>query len=387
MPDSWSGLAVYSQLRRLIIGATYLCCLLVCRAFHAATLGKGRFCFLIGERIGHLVAEPDQFLRHRRMERHVGPFIFFVYRPCNPAFLALLRRHAPVIEFPSRLAFVQEALKRAAIRTNIIGWKRLKLNNHTIYQSPPVFSLSKNEILLGDSRMEELGITGDFVCFHNRDSAYLAQYGSFSYHDFRDCSISSFHAAFDEVERRGFTPVRVGAVTNQVLGPTKARTLDLTGIDAFTNLYLLFRCRFFVGNTSGLYHIANTFNIPVAWTNTIPFSLLPPTPRCLFIPKLIREKNGALVPFSRLRDMGLFDQEGGTAQWYEERDLEVVENTESEILDLVKDMLDLIDGKIDKYSIELQQTFKHTYYSSYEDTVNSGNISPRFLQRHSSLMC
>ena len=95
----------------------------------------------------------------------------------------------------------------------------VKYNQHlecVLGVSQPNLSFTLEESELGDRYLQKIGIPSNtpFICFHNRDSAFLDRVEKdfdWRYHNFRDSSIRNYLAAAEEMTRRGCYAVRLGA--------------------------------------------------------------------------------------------------------------------------------------------------------------------------------
>jgi putative glycosyltransferase (TIGR04372 family) len=262
------------------------------------------------------------------------------------------------------------------------------------------FTFTPEEENRGKNNLIEMGLTSNdwFVSFHARDSAYLAEPTNsqgldYSYHDFRDSHIENCYKGMETVVNRGGFALRSGSRVIQPLPKNRNNKIidyaDEYSSD-FMDIYVNAKCKFFIGNTSGLVHIPKAFGVPYAMANLISYLHMSPQPNSLFIPKLIRDtKSGKLIPFTEIKKLGLFDFETGAyrTEFYKNNGLELVENTADEIADLVEDMFDLTGGhKINSTLKEQQRLFKDIYYSEYPDRHDAGNLAPSFIQRHQIIL-
>ena len=83
--------------------------------------------------------------------------------------------------------------------------------------------------------------------------------------------------------------IRIGRKTNQKLKTKNPKIIDLTNEKSndFIDTYVLAKSKYFIGNISGIFHIAKMFNIPYCITNMIGYLALPQNGNSLFIPKKI----------------------------------------------------------------------------------------------------
>lgn len=123
-----------------------------------------------------------------------------------------------------------------------------------------------------------------FVCFHTRDSAYLA--GAFPGRG-RDDSVCrnaniQNYVPVEELVRRGYYAIRMGSIVPEPLATTNPRIIDYatTGRSDFLDIYMIYmiymaaKCRFYLGGSSGLYAVPELFRRPVIHTNVVPLELM-----------------------------------------------------------------------------------------------------------------
>lgn len=151
-------------------------------------------------------------------------------------------------------------------------------------------------------------------------------------------------------------------------------------------------CRFFVGNTSGLFCAPLVFDIPVAMTNAIPFTTMMFNRSSYFIPKLLRiAASGAPVTFADAHRLGLFDHRCRERIYLSEHfhrlGLLVDENDEEDVRDVFLDILDLIEGVAQPEGIrEVQLLYRDRFLSEYPYIEHAGLIGRRFALWHRDLV-
>ena len=157
---------------------------------------------------------------------------------------------------------------------------------------------------------------------------------------------------------------------------------------ALRDILLCARCKFFLGNTSGLFLVSSVFGVPSALTNQIPFPATGFRRGDLSIPKLIRQIGQAnfltareilTSPVANFRMTRL----------YQNYQLEPVENTADEICELAIEMLEIINGST-KVSLEAElcwEAFAKLLQSEHYCYGTTGRISQTFLVRHKSIFC
>jgi putative glycosyltransferase (TIGR04372 family) len=190
-----------------------------------------------------------------------------------------------------------------------------------------------------------------FVCFHARDKAYLDKAFSsrppdgWSYHDYRDCDIENYFPAVEQLASKGLYALRMGHFVEKPLAGRDPKIIDYASRfrSDFVDVWLLARCKFFLGNTAGLYSLATTFNTPVAVANWTPFGVTPFRREDLVIHKKYwdtRENRaiGFRELWARKADYLISSEE------YTRAGIRLIENTAEEILALAQEMNARLDN-------------------------------------------
>jgi putative glycosyltransferase (TIGR04372 family) len=306
------------------------------------------------DRIGHLASNTDAFLRTLGAGG-LDPDTIRIFiadsRTANRQLLEMFKRIMPVIE--SRWLAKWHELNMALLEKTPfhepLPWRG---KAHAEFNAiGPRISFTAEEERRGLRELARLGI-GErdwFVCFHNRDSAYLASQHpgrDFSYHDYRDCSVRSFLPAARLVTSRGGFALRMGSAFSEPLGEIgDPRIIDYAARHRtdFMDIYLLAKCRFLIGCDTGLTLVCTAFDVPVIYTNSPRLDFAPFHRRDIFIQKRYCEAaTGRLLGYHEIMARGyerLFN-----ARWLEKTGLRLIDNTPEEIADATREMLDRLDG-------------------------------------------
>jgi len=315
------------------------------------------------ERIGHLIANTEQYLRELSLdpEKSRRLPIFVAGPPANRQALDMIKRRVRVLESaPARLFYM------LGLRPWIEGTRfdaRLAEDFqaeetdffHSFNSAPPQLRFLPQEEERGRRLLQELGVPegGRHFCFHARDSAYLAvahphqTREQWAYHDFRNGAIANCLPAAEALAAQGMTVLRMGHTVDNPIRTTHPRIIDYAarrGSD-FDDIYLISHAKFFLGNTSGVTAIAHCFGVPTAMANLVPIGGWPSWLKSdLFITKKFwsREQD-RLLSFRELIAAGA-DRWHSAAE-FEKAGITLIENTAEEILELVLEMNARLDGK------------------------------------------
>lgn len=365
--------------------------------------------FRIGDlpdgRIGHLAPNLDLFAR--RLQLGLRPprttYIFISYGAANTYLLSMWRRHFVI-------------LKRIWFRRIILGILPLlektrfhqplpyEGTEHRIFtETVPVLGFTAAEEELGNRLLEGMGIGPKdwFVCFHTRDSAYLKQrlitqkQEITNEENIRNASIQNYMKAAEWITKQGGFAVRMGGAFLPSLVNNNPHIIDYATKfrTDFMDLFVISRCRFFLGAASGLHGVAYLFNKPCALANFMPLEEIAVGQRCLYIPKFVHHKDtGRRVSFRLLKKMGLFASPslvpipwvflGTSAEMYASCRLGWKENTPEEILDLCRDMMDRLgDQPLPEGSVAIQNAYRNLFEGPNSSEF-AARLGPRFALRH-----
>jgi len=154
------------------------------------------------------------------------------------------------------------------------------------------------------------------------------------------------------------------------------------------DIYLSAKCAFVISTTSGLEKVAMVFRRPSAYVNYLPYDHLPTWgPNDLAIPKLLWSRSeGRYLSFPEIvpTEINLF----GNSSLYEERGLEVVENTPEDIKSLAIEMDERLKGTWETTEDDavLQDKFWSLFKPSQDHGVLLGRAGAHFLRENRHLV-
>jgi len=379
----------------IFIGFIVFLLLKFARLFVDFKVGK-----LLYFRIGHLAANTELFLRRQSIKKHKEKkhFIFLSGEPANRQLLKMIKRRLPVVE-NKILVKVYDSIYPLTKKSDT--WVDIPFftNEYDEFSNiEPQLSFTNEEEKKGREILREIGINSgkDFVCFHARESIFFdtikKDYNlndALSQHDFRNCNIEGYLPAVRFLASDKIYAVRMGSVVEKELNEESEYIIDYAKRfrSDFGDIYLPAKCKFFLGNTSGIRFASVIFNVPIAFANSEPFGDISLNKVDVFIPKKLwslDEKR--LLTFREIIEMG--------ALWWKRSDdyqktrIEVVENTPEEILDLTKEINSRIDGtwvtKDDE--IELQERFRSLFPKGCRSDGFMSKVCTEFLRKNKGLL-
>lgn len=257
---------------------------------------------------------------------------------------------------------------------------------------------------LGQAGLRQLGLPegAPFVCFYARDTGYKGRDTGHQWserlnqdeniHGYRNSSIDNFMPAAEELARRGYFVIRMGAVVNDPLQTTNPMIIDYasTARSDFMDIFLCGHCWFFLGGNGGLNAVPRIFRRPVMSDNFIPLTLsntLTLYPDSLLIPKKLwlREK-GRYMTFPEFLEAWPDNFDG--TRHFERIGVDVIENTPKEIVAAAVEMDERLKGtwETTEEDADLQQRF----WSLLEIREPNQTLRPRmgaeFLRQNQELL-
>ncbi|MBF0385319.1 MAG: TIGR04372 family glycosyltransferase [Candidatus Omnitrophica bacterium] len=311
----------------------------------------------------------------------------------NEAAFAMIKSRMRVIS-SSFLASVMRELERYIPRGPWITMDRDRREEFYIWNAAnPQLSLSREQEAEGLRLLNSMGIKkGEiYVCFFARDSAYLESIikRDWSYHDYRDSDVEDFIPALEYLTSRGIKAIRMGAVVKRRMETKNPMIIDYATRFRTEqgDIYLMKNCKFYLGDTSGIFILAAIFNKPLALINITPMGLITRHAHDLFIPqKLWDNKAKRFLTFKEIIDTG--KDRWCNSHQFKEADITLVRNTPEEILALAKEMNERIDGRwieADEDSM-LQSKFKSLFRKDHISHGARARIGSDFIRKNRALL-
>ena len=350
---------------------------------------------LIGDRLGHFAANTEMYLCERDAGINVPnqkyTDLFCIYEPvCNLQLAAMWKRVLTVLPFwlMAPMLKINRLLPNWEVHevgTNAQNERDIH-NLLDIY--PAHLTFTKDEEEKGQALMLAMGIPAGsrVVCIMVRDSAYLEAYkpGNWSGHDFRDSNIQNYVLTAEELAKRGYVVVRMGARVREALKSKHPRIIDYAhnGMrNDFLDLYLGSKCEFCISTGTGWDAVpAWLFRKPTVFVSYSVIGLISSyTSRFLFIVK--RYRHIRLQRDLTLRE--IFGMDVGFCFRSSEltsKGVELIENTPEEILAATIEMVERLHGvwQPKDGDGELRQQFLDIYPLQKVDRRNGRLIHGEF---------
>ena len=253
---------------------------------------------------------------------------------------------------------------------------------HSLYdvnwELPPAINLKTKDHLETPTRIFQLELEPfKFVILTHRSRSYDKKYMPLTHSDInRYTDISKAEDAIRLIHENGLKIVRMGVDTDELPDALKhLPIIDLSGkyrTDA-QDLWLSANCLFLWGiNDNGAWHFAHRFNRPTLVSNT--YALIRGYRVTLFAPQLIWD--GGKNRIIKLNEMATLKKIVGRVSEMKARGLTYVENSPSELVSSVAEMLTYTNNEIEYTEDDL------LLFSHYSDALVKSGYPP-MLENHS----
>lgn len=362
---------------------------------------KIQFVRLRTDRIGHLAGNTEVYLRRIKLgliDPNIKPVGIALQKKANQQLLTMFGRKMKIITLPDhkyvkalrQIIFKHSLLSTLKLVEGIGWWNKAmfyELNNAT-----PCIHFTEEEERRGKEFLAAMGVDDKtFICFHARDASYLNRQWEKgdSYHNYRNCNIDNYLTAADYFTEQGGYALRMGSVVEKKITSKNKKIIDYATQHRsdFGDIYLAAKCKFFLGNTAGLFMVPTIFNVPVANANLVSIAYPPFRKEDLFIPsKIWDEKKQRFLTFKEIIDHNIIYFADGKE--FAAAGLKIIENTTEEILDLAIEMNQRLDGTW-KTTVEderLQAKYKSLFPEDSPCYGFPSRIGALFLRKNNALL-
>ena len=287
------------------------------------------------------------------------------------------------------------------------GGTLFSLNDYPQFLNyPALLHFTSSEKLAGKNLLQALGVTSDapWVCIHNRDAEYLntkvapsksSPEKSWGYHNYRDFSAKSMVLAAEELTKRGYFVLRMGAVVAEKLISTNPKIVDYASTPLRSDLgdiFLLANCAAYLGSDSGIASVPFIFCRPVIhinWPLSQVATLTFQGPLIFITKHLYHRSTKRYLGIREVLDRKLIN--AGESRVYEEAGVEVVDNTPEEICDLAVELDERLKGTWHPQAQDEQLQLQFwDIFRQHCPPEHVGSVQPRigaaFLRQHRYLL-
>lgn len=362
------------------------------------------FVRLNSSRMGHFALSTEVMLSEfeLNLEKRQKKFLFFYLRlsAANEQLLTMCKRSMRVLPFPRLCRCIDLWLGRMIGKKYKDDFVKSFEGNHAMNdvhgvfrKTKPHLSFTEKELMFGEKILRQFGLAPNdkFICLLVRDDAYMKKTfpdNNISHHEIRNVDIQNYKKAALYLAEKGYYVFRMGKHVEKSFEVNHPRIIDYARHSLrsdFMDIYLSARCYFFISTGSGLDSVSCMFRRPKLITNiTLPENLSIWYPLYFFICKKIWDKkNHVYLSFDKIMKLGVQDPSGAiSSSTLETYKLELIENTEDEILNAVYDMEAQLNGTLleseeDKIA---QEKFKKIFSTVRQNQNIFIKISPSFYK-------
>ena len=235
------------------------------------------------------------------------------------------------------------------------------------------------------------------LVFSCRDSAYkkFTSKINSSYHSYRNESLVNYEKALLAFKKENFNIIRFGSVAENKCENKNIYDYTFSKFrNEINDLVLMKNCELYVGTWSGPDILALNFQKPIVWTNAIniPYVYTFQSHVVTIFKKFYDQKKNEFIPYKYLLDLnykfknenipvGAFNQ----TSFFEKYNIKLIENTDDEIFNAVKEMINYKNGKF-KFDSSLQDKFKKPYIKLTKNSIKPNFfVSEYFIKKNISL--
>ncbi len=332
------------------------------------------FIMLLSSRIGHFSANTEFMILDQLDTLYEKRKLYLFYEDkfsSNIQLSKMWRRLLIVLPFPRICREVDRALgvilgekyrhdPVKAFESCLLGRDHKKWLEKRHF---PHLYFTPREIYEAEERMQKFGFSpqNPFVCILVRDAGYLDHRAPgknlFSYHNVRDADINNYCKSALFLAEKNYTVFRMGKHVEKKFDIVHPNIIDYANHPMqcdLLDIYLASHCQFMISTSTGLDCISQIFKKPVLFTNLLPIyrQLQFWYPCLLYIPKKIRCRDTKRIfnfqeiaaAFSDVIDHNMQER-------LDEKNAEIVANTDQEILDVVMEM----EARVNKTWVETEE--------------------------------
>lgn len=351
--------------------------------FHYFT--KIRFVPIISQHIGHLTIQPHALLCLRQNVKY-SKYNFIIITNkliANKELLDRWKLFFHVISNPIAVILIKSFSKFYFSKFDINKYDAMIFGCQPVYE---LISKNRNKFFIKLSNKDHqlfrklkknLGLNQYkfFVCIHARSPNAIPLNEHLQSH--RNVKINTYKSAIEFISSKGGVCIMMGDRNEKYIHDGVINYSSSMYKSEINDILLAANCFFFLGCSSGLCFLASIFNKPVAHTNMIPLSTLGIFKNDLSINKFL-SNNETVIKFKEIINMQSFNY--FFTYQYKKDKLNIIDNTDYEILLLVKDMFNLLEGNHFKSdNIKKMKLIKSFFRNKDFSYKSIGNISPSFI--------
>ena len=301
-----------------------------------------------------------------------------------------------MLEFISCIRFVNfgDSIRHGIDISRMFFYGKYKYCSNNIGENG-YLNFSSEQELAGRKLLNQLGVTKqNYICIFNRDSSYyekhytkdymkkidLAQYLNTNVRDSSFCNFSMLSEAMNE---KGIKCVRMGAIVKDKSSISNVVDYPNIARSEFADIYLFANCKYFLGDPSGILVFPLLARKPMAYINCITcfnHGDSETVGNLVLYKKLYDKRNRRYLTLRFILDLykemyvKYYEENLQLKiwEWYINNDIEAMQNSAEEVLELSKEMDAILDGTISYTAKELE--LKARYKAIMAEYVDKGDF-------------
>ncbi|MDC0617403.1 TIGR04372 family glycosyltransferase [Candidatus Pelagibacter ubique] len=359
--------------------------------FKVIRLGKFR-----SDKIGHLSLEYEIILNEKLKKKNKSNTIDLWFKSkkiCNLFYYNLRKKDFFILpNFIFNEVFI--LLKKTIIfNKHCFHGQSDSDTNYVLDKTKSSITLSQSFIIKHLRILYDLGLRKKqkIVCLHLRDTAYR---GYSKYTDYKNIHRpENYLKTIRYLIKKGYFVIRTGKRTKKILKIKNKYFLDYSRSNIRSDqmdIFLAHQCFFCISSGSGFDGVVRSFRKPVLFTNFLPIGYLHSfSKNNMTIFKHLIYKKKRKISLKENLDLDLAFESNG--EIFKEKNLKFVENTEQEVYNAVKDMINYLDGRSINFAFikkKIEKIFKLEFIKKYGFTPHkkiNGIIAPSFINSNKNL--
>jgi putative glycosyltransferase (TIGR04372 family) len=248
----------------------------------------------------------------------------------------------------------------------------------------------------GESWLKSFGWTHNepLICLIVRDDNYLSLnlpvrgVKNWNYHSYRDSDINTYIEAVSWLVDQGYWVIRMGRNMKQPVNFVRDKFIDysfLKNQEDWLDIWLFSKANFTISTGVGPDIVTPLCSIPILYVNALPVNQAASFFNSIWVPKKLHWENGQPLAINDYVNMSY-----SSSDEYASGKIEIVDLNSSEILDYVKEFVDINHNGFKLSEIELKEQFSFwQLFYSYEKNSRYSHlkhpkafVSPRWLENN-----
>ena len=353
------------------------------------------------DRIGHLVVDPDSFLKEHYLLHGSFPRCILIAPrslyglPVNQSILGYWKKYFIVIQNPVLARLLSPLCFHPLLKSDE-KYAATQGGTSSVYEinarwgdRDPLLKITDQDLNAGRNILMQMGLQENdwFVCVHMREGGFSPSDEHF--HGHRNANIETFIPAIQYIIDQGGKCIRMGDKTMTPMPPIDGLidyALSPYKSD-FMDVFLCSECLFFLGSNSGLFEISTVFGTPVAASNMGPITSLPTGMHDISIPMMHSEfAQNDLLSFSEVLDTEIANYR--VSDDFKKAGIDIIPNTKEEILELAIEQFQKVNNSfiVSETNEVLQKKYKALFKPGHYGYGYASKIGEKFLERYSHLL-